>query len=278
MKEIFYEAFKNLKSNSFSVIGIDEPMYEEPLMGVAAGDDPYFDFLKEHIGDFHWSPAEAFELKYGEKIEGSSLRVVSMVFPQTDNTKKAQKEATVFPCDRWLVSRGEWEKMMKEYCTAVENAFEEKGVRSVSIDLRPEFSRVMSENHGIASKWSHRHAAFAAGNGTFGLTDGFISRRGLAIRLSTFIVEYPFDVTERKYSDPYEWCTMCGACIRRCPCGALDENGHIKSICADYEYEACEKYYPEHIDGTGYIFGCGLCQAGVPCTNGRPKPRKTSEK
>ncbi len=272
MKKIFTESYEKLPTNHFGVLGHpEEKMYESPLIGIAAGDDPYFAFLKEHIGTFHWSPAEAFALKYGEKVDAGALRVVSLVFPQTERTKKEQKQAEVFPCDRWLVSRGEWENMMKEFCSMVETAFEDQGIRCAAIDLRPEFSRVMSRTRGIASRWSHRHAAYAAGNGTFGLTDGFISRKGLAIRLTTFIVEYPLEITEREYDDPYEWCTNCGACIRRCPCGAIDRDGHVKNTCAAYEDFAVPKYYPEHIDGSGYIFGCGLCQAGVPCTDGVPK-------
>lgn len=35
---------------------------------------------------------------------------------------------------------------------------------------------------GIASRWSERHAAYAAGLGTFSLSDGFISSRGIAHR------------------------------------------------------------------------------------------------
>ena len=55
-------------------------MFEKPLIGVAAGDDPYYDFLKEHIGEFHWSPAEVFALKYGQGTDPSSLRVICMIF------------------------------------------------------------------------------------------------------------------------------------------------------------------------------------------------------
>lgn len=62
-------------------------MFEKPLIGVVAGDDPYYDFLKEHIGEFHWSPAEVFALKYGQGTDPSSLRVICMIFPQTEETK-----------------------------------------------------------------------------------------------------------------------------------------------------------------------------------------------
>lgn len=74
--EQIYNVFDGLESNSFETLGKPEVcMFEKPLIGVAAGDDPYYDFLKEHIGEFHWSPAK------------------------------------VFPCDNWVVSRREWESI-----------------------------------------------------------------------------------------------------------------------------------------------------------------------
>ena len=91
-------------------------MWESPIIGVAAGDDPYYDFLKEHIGPFHWTPAEAFAQKYGEVPDPGKLRVISIAFPQTAATKIMQMQAGAFPCDNWLVSRGEWEPLIRSFC------------------------------------------------------------------------------------------------------------------------------------------------------------------
>lgn len=278
ISDVIYEVFDGLTLNNFATLGKpDAPMWERPLMGVAAGDDPYYEFLKEHIGDFHWSPAEAFALKYGEENtpEAGSLRVLSIIFPQTEETKAMQEKARVFPCDNWVVSRGEWEPLMKEFCMKVEKALEQQGVRCAAIDLRKEFSRQKSESLGIASNWSHRHSAFAAGLGTFGLSDGFISERGKAIRITSFIVETELDVTPLGGRGHYDWCLyfksgICGACIRRCPIRAISEKGHDKDACYAYEFEACEKYWPEHIERGDYIFGCGICQTKVPCMSKKP--------
>ena len=110
--EQIYNVFDGLESNSFETLGKPEVcMFEKPLIGVAAGDDPYYDFLKEHIGEFHWLPAEVFALKYGQGTDPSSLRVICMIFPQTEETKNMQNHAKVFPCDNWVVSRREWESI-----------------------------------------------------------------------------------------------------------------------------------------------------------------------
>ncbi|MEG0662073.1 MAG: hypothetical protein RR472_02230 [Anaerovoracaceae bacterium] len=267
---------RTMINSAFSgVIGRpDLPMWEAPLIGVAAGDDPYYDFLKEHIGPFHWTPAEAFAKKYAP-VPAKNLRVISMVFPQGEETVAEQKKQNTFPADYWLVSRGEWEPLMKEFGQALEAGFAQEGIQAVSIDLLPEKLGQTSETLGLASKWSHRHSAYAAGLGTFGLSDGFISRRGKAVRITSLVVAADIAVSLREAEGPYDWCLyyrkgICGACIRRCPARAIGEKGHDKQRCKEYEDKAEREFWPEHIPHGEYIFGCGLCQVKVPCDRQKP--------
>ncbi len=276
INNLIQTVFDGLETNNFAVLGNPgEPMFEAPLIGVAAGDDPYFDFLKEHIGDFHWSPAEIFSKKYGEVSDPAKLRVVCLIFPQTDKTKELQNKQLKFPCDNWYISRGQWEKMMQEFSDKAEASLEAQGVRSVFVDFVEGLAERHSENLGYASNWSHRHAAYAAGMGTFGLSDGFISERGMAVRLATMIVEADLDIDDRGDLGPYDWCLyyksgICGACIRRCPIRAITEKGHDKVACANYKDTVCADNWPEHIDRSGYKIGCGLCQTKIPCMEKRP--------
>ena len=117
---ILYKEFDNLEANNFAVLGRPEdPMWDRPLIGVAAGDDPYFDFLKMHIGEIYWSPADVFEKRCGRRPERSDLSVISMAFPQTEATKKMQNKAVDYPSDDWLVTRGEWEPLIRTYASRV---------------------------------------------------------------------------------------------------------------------------------------------------------------
>lgn len=279
LNSLVTEIFRGLEDNHFGVLGRpDLPMWEEPLMGVAAGDDDYFQFLKSHIGEFHWSPLEAFELKYGkdEVLSPSDLRVVSLAFSQTEETKKSQMKETVCPSRNWIVSRGEWEPLMQTFSGRLVDALTSSGIRAVSIDLQPEFHVVKTGPLGIASTWSHRHYAYAAGLGTFGLSDGLITEKGKAVRFTSLIIEAPLEVTQREYSSPYEWCLYfqdgsCGLCVNRCPVQTISrENGHDKDACLDYEDYFAEHYWPEGLDRKNYILGCGLCQVGIPCQDKRP--------
>ncbi len=276
LKQMVNDIYDSLERNNFSTLSKpDNPLFDRPLVGVAAGNDPYYDFLKKHIGPFHWSPSEIFQLKYPGPVSGENLRVVSIVFPQTMETKKAQSKEKNCPAREWIVSRGEWEPLMKEFSGKLVKRLEDMGIRCVSIDLQPEFSTERSETLGLASKWSHRHSAYLAGLGTFGLSEGLITERGKAVRITSLIVEAPLTLTERPYSSYNEWCLYfrdgsCGICMKRCPVHAITAEGHDKEACEAYEEYFAEHYWPEDIKRGDYILGCGLCQAGTPCQNKRP--------
>lgn len=276
IEKIIYEIYDTLEKNNFATLGRpDSVMWEKPLIGIAAGDDPYYDFLKDHIGAFHWSPEEAFKLKYKKSASKENLRVISMVFPQTMETKKTQSKESVCPSREWIVTRGEWEPLMKEFSGKLVDRLADMGIRSVSIDLQPEFSTAMSDNLGLASKWSHRHSAFVAGLGTFGLSEGLITEKGKAMRITSLIIEAPLTPTQRPYESHTEWCLYykdgsCGACIKRCPINAISFNRHDKVACEEYEDVFAEKYWPSDIERGDYILGCGLCQVGIPCQHKKP--------
>jgi epoxyqueuosine reductase len=244
-------------------------------LGSQRVDDPYFDFLKEHIGEFHWNPEEVFKLKYDQPISKENLKVVSMAFPQTDITKQSQTKETEHPSREWIVSRGEWEPLMQEFSTKLVKRLEGMGIRCVSIDLLQEFSTVESENLGSASNWSHRHIAYLAGLGTFGLSEGLITEKGTAVRFTSLIIEAPLTPSIRSYETYNEWCLYykdgsCGACIKRCPANAISYDGHDKISCEEYEDAYPDKYWPSDIVRGDYILGCGLCQVGIPCQNRKP--------
>jgi epoxyqueuosine reductase QueG len=121
---------------------------------------------------------------------------------------------------------------------------------------------------GIASTWSERHAAYAAGLGTFSLSDGFISPRGIAHRIGSVITGLTLQASQRTFSNHLSNCLhyhdgSCGACISRCPVGAISRNGHDKSRCRELVYGTAPEKLSE-LYGTPQT-GCGLCQTKVPC-------------
>jgi len=140
--------------------------------------------------------------------------------------------------------------------------------------LPPHWSMQISKKYNYASTWSERHAAYAAGLGTFGLCDGLITPVGKAVRCGSVVARIDVSPTERPYGKHTEYCLFltegsCGLCIERCPVGAVTKNGHDKEKCLAHVDGICVEFAKTHYDLD--INVCGLCQTGVPCESGIPK-------
>ena len=276
--EMIEEAVVKSPYNSLSIIGAPgKPMWEKPIVGFAKGDDPYFTYYKKTIGDFYWLPKVVYNLKYkDEQVDDDQLTVISIGFPQTAETKSEQRKATSMPSDRWLYTRGEWEVMIDKITEDIVTKLVSDGYKAVSLDSIKEFSRHTSETFGIASNWSHRHTAFIAGLGTFGLSDGLITKKGKAMRFTTIIINRKLEPTKREYDNYHEYCKFykdgsCGACIARCPVNAITKDGHDKNRCSAFLQKIKGEIGPDFVKNSHYISGCGLCQSKVPCQDGIPK-------
>ena len=97
--------------------------------------------------------------------------------------------------------------------------------------LSPLWERKESERFVFASNWSERHAAHAAGLGTFGLCDGLITPVGKAMRCGSVVARIKIPATPRPYKHHREYCLFftkgtCGKCIKRCPAEAVTKEGH----------------------------------------------------
>jgi epoxyqueuosine reductase QueG len=142
----------------------------------------------------------------------------------------------------------------------------DKGYLAVAPFIQPYF-KTMENEKGKLSNWSERHIAYAAGLGTFSLSDGFITERGIAHRCGSVVTDMPLPITPRTAETPYSNCRFyanneCGDCISRCPANAISEQGHDKIKCQHYMYAEIAYIKKEYgVD----VQGCGLCQTEVPC-------------
>ena len=148
----------------------------------------------------------------------------------------------------------------------------EQGYDAVAPMISPLWKGADSKKYGYASTWSERHAAYAAGLGTFGLSDGLITPLGKAMRSGSVIVDAYIEPSSREYENHNEYCLFltkgsCGKCIERCPIGAISERGHNKEICRKY-VNMTRQFVPRYYEFEGY--GCGFCQTAVPCESRIP--------
>jgi ferredoxin len=275
------ECVENFVSRSpENTLGFDqrEKVFNRPLVGFAAGTDDLWQEYRNHIGAFYLTPVDLFLAAFPEPIVSpEELTVVSWVLPSTEATRQEQAAQTRHPSERWARTRhyGELFNIALRRHLVAELAG--AGIPSVAPVLSPSWSRSNEGNYAPCSNWSERHAAYAAGLGTFGLCDGLITKVGKAHRTGSVIARVKVTPSERPYRDHHEYCLhfthgTCGKCIPRCPVKALSPQGHNKKRCMEYTEHRMNEYLKSTFGIDNYA--CGLCQCGVPCTDHVPGPEE----
>lgn len=251
----------------------EDPAWDNVLVGFAAGTDSIWQQYKEYVGAFHWTPWEVFNQHRPRKSAGAEeLTVISWVLPQRELVRKANRRAKKYPAEEWARIRIYGEEFNAALRQHVARNLELAGHAAVAPMLVSNWTIVNSKRFSYASSWSERHAAHAAGLGTFGLCDGLITAKGKAMRVGSVVAKISIEPTARPYSDHRAYCLFfdngtCGKCIDRCPVRAITEAGHDKEKCR--KHLACTReYVKKTYEFEGY--GCGLCQVGVPCEAGIP--------
>ena len=262
----------NDESNQMKMVDNSKMFEPDVLVGIVSGNDSIFTDYKKIIGNFYLTPIEAYTW-YCEKntlpISTNNLNVVAYILPINMTTKIENLEySRKNPSERWANTRLYGEQANVKIQVHLIELLKSLGIEAMAPTNE---KRLFKTNHKVwASNWSHRHCCFAAGLGSFGLSDGFINSRGKAMRCGSLIVDYnlPSDA-ENRPSDPYQYCTNCGDCIKRCPVNAISfEKRHNKSICSNHVMGTIP-YIKENYGIN--IYGCGLCQVGVSCSNGIPE-------
>ncbi len=93
-----------------------EPIFDAPLVGVAAGDDPLFAQYRQIIGPFHLLPAQVAEHGWGapgKPIDPRSLTVLCWVLPVNARTR-ASNYGRRDPSARWAYTRYDGEMFNDE--------------------------------------------------------------------------------------------------------------------------------------------------------------------
>jgi len=257
-------------------MGFEEPerIFDTPLVGFSSGLDPLYDEYKSHIGNFYFTPLELFAESFpGKKYSAEDLTVVSWIIPSTAVTRKEHGAQKRYPSERWARTRDLGEKFNNAIRIQVVEQLKAAGVAGVAPLLAPHWARYSEGPYAPCSNWSERHAAYAAGLGTFGLCDGLITPVGKAVRIGSVIAAIQIPPSTRPYDDHHAYClhfteNICRKCIPRCPIKALSQEGHDKPPCMKYVEHTMNKYIKKEYGLETYA--CGLCQCNVPCTDKIP--------
>ena len=198
--------------------GDNIPIWEEPVVGVAAASDPLFETLKQpqvvgpiHVNPDYWLPG--------------AKSVISFFLPFSKAVKKSYDRKSALPSLEWVSGRQNGEVFVNVARRALARYLEKQGGRVIVPNLDLRYQAV-----NLLPNWSERHVAFIAGVGTFGLHCGLLTAKGAAGRIGSVVTDLEIIPTKRSYTEVYEYClrhfdSSCGACIQRCPVGAIHREG-----------------------------------------------------
>jgi len=254
-----YISPENAISQEYSGLKI----FDSPIFAFGSPDDEIYAKYKspDVVGDHFLAPFEWLP---------SAKTVISFFLPYTKQVKFANAHDNTWPANEWLHGRYEGQIFLKSLATYVNQLLREAGYTSLIPADDPRYSTGSAATY-FTSNWSERHIAYACGLGTFGLSGGIITPKGMCGRFGSILTELDLQKDNRPYSGIYDYCTMCGVCISQCPANAITlEKGKTHIPCSDFLDKVREKSSPR--------YGCGKCQVNVPCESGVPVTQKKGGK
>lgn len=229
-------------------------IFDPPILAFGSAEDEYFNRLKSPtvIGEHFMLPKEWLP---------EARTVISFFLPFSEAVRNGNKRDMSWPSEEWLHARIEGQTLLFKLCSHLGSALHAAGHQNLVPSLDKRFwANNAGSRHEVkfTSNWSERHVAFVCGLGTFGLSKGLITRRGMAGRFGSIVTELYIAPDSREYEGIYEYCSMCGKCAKNCPVSAITiENGKNHDPCFSFLCSTEAKHKPR--------YGCGKCQVSVPC-------------
>lgn len=226
--------------------------WKEPLVAYADASDKMFYKLKEVVSPSHALPKDLLP---------EAKTVVAYFIPFDEEIVKSNEEGR--ECSKaWAKAYIETNQLISDLNTFIKDELQKLGYK---INIIPATHNMDEEK--LISDWSHRHVAFVAGLGKFGLNNMLITDKGCCGRIGTFITDVNIEPTKRKDGENclYKHMGICKKCVDKCINNALKIDGFDRYKC----YEMC-LYNAKFHSGIGFSDACGKCLVSVPCSTTNP--------
>ncbi len=226
--------------------------WEEPLVAYADAMDSMFYNLKSVVGTLHALPEDLLP-------EGKTVVTYFIPFAKgiIESNIKGKESSEI-----WARAYVETNQLILDLNIFVKDELEKLGCKT---EITPATHNFDSEK--LISNWSHRHVAFIAGLGTFGINNMLITDKGCCGRIGSFITDLKIQPTKRKDGENclYKHTGQCKKCVDRCVNDALTVGGFDRHKC----YEMCLYNAKLYLD-LGLCDVCGKCLVDIPCSSLNP--------
>ncbi|MBS3787047.1 epoxyqueuosine reductase [Candidatus Bipolaricaulota bacterium] len=251
MKEYVESLIKDYLSVYQNREGI-ETKWGDPCMAYADAEDKLFEKLKDIISSSHALPKDFLP---------DSRTVITYFIPFEKSIIKSNikgKESS----REWAAAYIETNKLIHDLNQYIKNELNKMDYDSTVIPATHNF-----DDEKLISDWSHKHVAYIAGLGNFGIHTMLITENGCAGRIGSIVTNLKLSPTKRPDK---EYCLnkvdgSCHECVNRCLNGALQESSYNRDLC----YDMClfNDQFHSDLDLTDV---CGKCTVDVPCSYDNP--------
>jgi epoxyqueuosine reductase QueG len=224
-------------------------IWKAPIVGTTAADREEFADLRRVVSPTHLLPADVLP----------GAKSVLYFFVPFDDAIAKGNVGGEFSSVEWASAYIATNELIAAISDAVSAVLARLGYHVGKIPATHNFDETT-----LLSDWSHRHVAYIAGLGSFGLNNMLITDRGTCGRFGSIVTDYPFGdsatspVAERCL---YKIDGSCGLCRTRCPAGAYANDSYDRHAC----YRVCLENARQHHD-IGYADVCGKCLVALPCS------------
>jgi epoxyqueuosine reductase QueG len=229
-------------------------MWKEPIIEIISSNNEKINTVKESVSVEHFMPYD---------ILPDAKSIICFFIPFQETIVKSNIEGTN-ASKEWVMAYMRTNDLIKTINDKIEKLMDNNGYKTGKIPATHNF-----DVKTLISNWSHRHIAYIAGIGTFGINNMLITKNGCCGRFGSIIINYEFN-EYKKINEIKEKCLnklngTCGICQKKCVANAYENNTFNRHKC----YEQCLKNVEFH-KKTGYADICGKCLVGLPCSIKEP--------
>jgi epoxyqueuosine reductase QueG len=229
-------------------------LWKEPIIEIIPANDKKLKTLKDAVSTEHFMPSD---------ILPDAKSIISFFIPFQENIVKSNIKG-IMASKEWATAYIKTNDLITIINDNIENLMAQNGCKTGKIPATHNF-----DVKKLISNWSHRHIAYIAGIGTFGINNMLITKNGCCGRFGSIIINYEM----HEYKQPMEIkekCLnklngTCGICQKKCIVNAYENNKYDRHKC----YEQCLENMEYHKE-IGYADICGKCLVGLPCSIKEP--------
>ena len=226
--------------------------WREPVVASAPVDSRFLELRKMAAPD-HILPWELL----------STARSVIVFFVPFARFLPVENRPGSLPSRSWGLAYVETNELISVLCQRIKGKLEARGQRCETTPPTHNF-----DTASLKSRWSHKHIGFLCGLGKFGHNAQLITPSGCAGRLGSLVTEA--DLGEGPLVGDGEACLhragfKCLKCVKRCPVGALTEDGLDRKACWErLKFNIASGGPLEGLPPTTHV--CGKCVSVLPCS------------